>query len=70
MLTSLGGILGVGSGIAMSQVIHRFTGILVGINWPAAIIAVLFSMGIGIVFGLLPSMQASNLDPIEALRRE
>ena len=70
VLTSLGGILGVGSGIAMSQVIHRFTGILVGINWPAAIIAVLFSMGIGIVFGLLPSMQASNLDPIEALRRE
>ena len=70
VLTSLGGILGVGSGIAMSQVIHRFTGILVGINWPAAIIAVLFSMGIGIVFGLLPAMQASNLDPIEALRRE
>lgn len=70
VLTSLGGVLGVGSGIAMSQVIHRFTGILVGINWPAAIIAVLFSMVIGIVFGLLPSMQASNLDPIEALRRE
>ncbi len=70
VLTSLGGILGVIAGIAMSQLIHRFTGILVGINWPAAIIAVLFSMAIGIVFGLLPSVQASNLDPIEALRRE
>ena len=70
VLTSLGGILGVGAGIAMSQLIHRFTGILVGINWPAALIAVLFSMIIGIVFGLLPSVQASNLDPIEALRRE
>ncbi len=70
VLTSLGGILGVAAGIAMSQLIHRFTGILVGINWAAAIIAVLFSMVIGIVFGLLPSVQASNLDPIEALRRE
>ncbi len=70
VLTSLGGVLGVAAGIAMSQLIHRFTGILVGINWPAALIAVLFSMVIGIVFGLLPSVQASNLDPIEALRRE
>ena len=69
VLTSLGGTLGVAAGIAMSQLIHRFTGILVGINWPAALIAVLFSMAIGIVFGLLPSVQASNLDPIEALRR-
>ncbi len=70
VLTSLGGVLGVTAGIAMSQVIHKITGILVGINWPAAFIAVLFSMVIGIVFGLLPSVQASNLDPIEALRRE
>lgn len=70
VLTSLGGVLGVGAGVAMSQLIHRFAGIPVAINIPAAIIAVLFSMVIGIVFGLLPSVQASNLDPIEALRRE
>ena len=70
VLTSLGGLLGVGAGIAMSQLIHRFSGIPVAINVPAAVIAVLFSMVIGIVFGLLPSVQASNLDPIEALRRE
>ena len=70
VLTSLGGILGVAAGIAMSQIIHRVTGILVGINWLAAIVAVLFSMAIGIIFGLIPSVQASNLDPIEALRRE
>ena len=70
VLTSMGGLLGVAAGIAMSQLIHKFSGIEVGINVPAAIIAVVFSMVIGIVFGLLPSVQASNLDPIEALRRE
>ena len=54
----------------MARVINIVAGIPVGINWVAAIIAVLFSMGIGIIFGLIPSIQASNLDPIEALRRE
>ena len=70
VLTSLGGILGVGAGIAMSQVMHHLTKVEVGINWAAAFVAVLFSMVIGVLFGLLPSVQASNLDPIEALRRE
>ncbi len=70
VLTSLGGLLGVVAGVVMSRIINIMTGIPVGINWGAAIIAVLFSMAIGILFGLLPSVQASNLDPIDALRRE
>ncbi|MDD2959347.1 MAG: ABC transporter permease [Lachnospiraceae bacterium] len=70
VLTSLGGLLGVGAGVGAAQVIHRLSGIAVAIDVPAAILAVMFSMIIGIVFGFLPSVQASNLDPIEALRRE
>ncbi|MDO4475613.1 MAG: ABC transporter permease [Lachnospiraceae bacterium] len=70
VLTSLGGFLGVACGIGAANVIHSITGLPVGINVPAAVIAVVFSMIIGIVFGFLPSVQAANLDPIEALRRE
>lgn len=70
VLTSLGGIMGVGAGIGMAQVINRISGVAVSIDVLASAIAVLFSMIIGIVFGLFPAVKAANLDPIEALRRE
>ncbi|MCD8338346.1 MAG: ABC transporter permease [Lachnospiraceae bacterium] len=70
VLTSIGGLLGVGAGIGMAYVINKISGTAVAISVPASAIAVLFSMVIGIIFGLMPSMKAANLDPIEALRRE
>ena len=70
VLTSLGGMLGVGAGVGAAQVIHRISDVAVAISVPAAVVAVVFSMFIGIIFGFLPSIQAANLDPIEALRRE
>jgi len=70
VLTSLGGLLGVAAGIGFAYIIHHVSGVAVAIDVPASIIAVAFSMVIGIVFGFLPSVQAANLDPIEALRRE
>ena len=68
VLTSLGGLLGVVCGIGLAQIISIMSGTPVAISWPAAIIAVVFSMVIGIVFGILPSHQAANLNPIDALR--
>ena len=70
VLTSIGGLIGVASGIGMAQVINKISGVSVAISVPASAVAVLFSMLIGIVFGLLPSVKAANLDPIDALRRE
>ena len=69
VLTSLGGIIGVLSGIVMAQLISAMTQIPVAISVPAIVIAVVFSTLIGVVFGMLPAYQAANLNPIEALRR-
>ena len=70
VLTSLGGILGVISGIILAEVISRVAGTPVAISIPAILLSVVFSMAIGVIFGFLPSVQAANLNPIDALRRE
>lgn len=70
VLTSLGGVIGVASGIGLAELISRMMDIPVAISVPAILIAVLFSMLIGVVFGLLPAVKAANLNPIEALRRD
>ena len=70
VLTSLGGIVGVITGIALAELISGMMQIPVSISVPAIIIAVVFSTLIGVAFGLLPATQAANLNPIEALRRD
>ena len=70
VLTSLGGIIGVVSGIGLAQLISAMMQIPVAIDATAIVISVVFSMLIGVVFGLLPATQAANLNPIQALRRD
>ena len=70
VLTSMGGIIGVITGVVLAQLISQTNGIPVAISVPAILISVVFSMLIGIIFGLLPAVKAANLNPIEALRRD
>lgn len=70
VLTSLGGLIGVISGIIMAQLISSMMQIPVAISVPAIGVAVVFSMLIGVIFGMLPAVKAANLNPIEALRRD
>ncbi len=70
VLTSIGGIIGVLSGIGLSKVISKVAEVPVAISTPAIVIAVGFSMLVGIVFGLIPSVKAARLNPIDALRYE
>lgn len=70
VLTGIGGILGVGGGIGLSMLLSKLMKTPTSISIPSVILAVCFSVGIGFLFGLLPAVKASKLNPIEALRRE
>ena len=70
VLTSIGGILGVGVGVLVASILAKTNEIPLVVSIPAAIVAVVFSTVIGLIFGLLPAMKAANLSPIEALRRD
>jgi len=70
VMTSLGGLLGVLGGIGLAKLISKFMGTPSAVSVPAILISVAFSMLIGVIFGLVPAVKASKLNPIEALRRE
>ena len=69
VLTSIGGVIGVLTGVGLAELISGIMQIPVAISAPAILVAVVFSTLIGVVFGLLPATQAANLNPIDALRR-
>lgn len=66
----VGGILGVTLGVGSSYGISHFAGWNTVISVPTIFIAVFFSVGIGLFFGIYPARKAALLDPIDALRYE
>lgn len=66
----IGGTLGVILGIGASCIISSMAGWNTVISVWAIVIAVIFSVGIGLFFGIYPARKAALLDPIDALRYE
>jgi putative ABC transport system permease protein len=70
MLCLMGGAAGVLLGVAGTASISQILGWPTKLSMEALIIAMLFSIGVGLFFGFYPARKASKLDPIEALRFE
>lgn len=70
ILTLIGGIIGVIAGIISGFVITHSLAYPYILSILSVVISLAFCCIIGIVFGLLPAIKASKLDPIEALRFE
>jgi putative ABC transport system permease protein len=70
VLSLLGGVVGVISGVGMSLLITQTLHWPVSISGVAIVGAMLFSTLVGIFFGFYPAKRAAKLDPIEALRFE
>ena len=69
-LSLLGGLIGIAVGLAASAVIGQLAGWGFAFNPATVAVAVLFSLAVGVVFGVWPARQAARLDPITALRYE
>ncbi len=69
-LSLLGGFIGIFVGLAVSAGIGQLAGWGFTFNPATIAAALLFSLAVGVVFGVWPARQAARLDPISALRYE
>ena len=70
VLSLLGGLIGIVLGLAVSYLIGTLAGWGFVFSPVTPVVAVLFSLLVGVVFGVWPARQAARLDPIVALRYE
>jgi putative ABC transport system permease protein len=70
VLCNIGGIVGVALGFGLGNLVAVFTHFEPRVPLEWAFIGLAFCSAVGIGFGMLPSIRASRLDPIEALRYE
>ncbi|MDD2356301.1 MAG: ABC transporter permease [Thiovulaceae bacterium] len=70
VLSGLGGLVGVIFGISITMIVSYFMHFTLIIDPTITVVSLLFSMLIGIVFGIIPARKASNMNPIDALRYE
>ncbi|MFT7880306.1 MAG: ABC transporter permease [Sulfurimonas sp.] len=70
VLSGLGGLVGIITGIVITVATAEWLDITLVIDPFITVVALVFSMLIGIVFGIIPARKAARMNPIDALRYE
>jgi len=70
ILSAMGGLIGIVTGIVGAQTASRFAGWPTIVSPQSLVVAFGFSALVGVFFGLYPANKASRLNPIDALRYE
>ena len=67
VISGMGGVLGLLLGFGLMSVLENVLGMKLAVTPGVVYLAIGFSMGVGVIFGLYPANKASKLRPIEAL---
>ena len=70
LISLIGGVIGIVIGLAIPFSVRYFTEYRIPISGLSAIIAIVVSSLVGILFGTIPATRAAQLDPVESLRYE
>lgn len=70
LISLIGGIVGIVIGLALPYSVRFLTDYRIPISGLSAIIAIVVSSVVGILFGTVPAARAAQLDPVESLRYE
>ncbi len=70
LISLIGGIAGIAIGLALPYSVRFLTDYRIPISGWSAIIAIVVSSLVGVIFGTVPATRAAQLDPVESLRYE
>lgn len=62
--------MGVGLGLGIAKLVSMVSSLTISYSWSVTLMSFLFSLIIGVAFGVFPANKASKLNPIQALRHE